>query len=165
MQMLLDKHAAFYKVWKWCLLPHFTAVKMSQLNYKPNLTLGFFSTLRRVIHLVCPSSMNGVYKANWTWDNPLIITALPIPYRSCWSLVSSATLNKNLGPVIWKWGGRVLTGRYSFWPCSMKLLIVLDRAKQTYMSNLFFIITTLFSQMTTTLGQRAWTPDDQSTFS
>lgn len=51
--------------------------------------------------------------------------------NSYWSLVSSAALNKNLGPVIWKWGRRELTGRYLLamldeasncpWPCKANL--------------------------------------------
>lgn len=69
---------------------------------------------------------------------PLIITALPTSYFSYWSLVSSATLNRNLGPLIWKWGRREVTGRYLFWPCSMKLLIVLGHVMQTYKSYPFF---------------------------
>lgn len=64
MEMLSDKHTAFYKVWKWRLLPHFTAVKMSQLNYESNLSLRScdFSpqcVVKRllVIHLVRQFSM------------------------------------------------------------------------------------------------------------
>lgn len=71
---------------------------------------------------------------------PLIITALPTSYFSYWSLVSSATLNRNLGPLIWKWGRREVTGRYLFWPCSMKLLIVLGHVMQTYKSYPFFFL-------------------------
>lgn len=91
--------------------------------------------------------------------------------------MSSATLNKNLGPVIWKWGRREVTGRYLFWPCSMKPLIVLGHVKQTYMSYPFFINATglpLYSPKPPTpykaadkngKGRRAWTPKDHSTFS
>lgn len=35
-----------------------------------------------------------------------------------------------------------MTARYLFWPCSMKLLIVLGHVKQTYMSYALFIIAT-----------------------
>lgn len=53
------------------------------------------------------------------------------PFNSYWSSVSSATLNTNLGPVMWKWGRREVTGRYLLamldeaancpWPCKANL--------------------------------------------
>lgn len=70
-----------------------------------------------------------------------------------------------------------MTGRYLFWPCSMKPLIVLGHVKQTYMSYPFFINATglpLYSPKPPTpykaadkngKGRRAWTPKDHSTFS
>lgn len=48
---------------------------------------------------------------------PPIITALVGP--QC-----PLSLNYNIGPVIWKQVGGVLTWRYGYWPCLMKLLII-----------------------------------------